>query len=126
MIKIFFYNSTDKLSKSCLPGIRDLDIKCINVSSRKIANRIKLLGVTKIPTLYCKNENDIRMLIGSQILEFLENIQEPESAAEQEQEVPADTASEVGSTEVLTPSKSPPEEDSEEQIDLSRLIKSKK
>lgn len=126
MIKIFFYNSTDKLSRTCLPGIQELEIKCINVSSRKIADRIKLLGVTKIPTLYCKNENDIRMLIGSEILEFLQNIQEPEQAVEEPEQEIADTGSEVGSAEVLTATRPPPEEDSEEQIDLSRLIKSKK
>lgn len=120
MLKILFYNPREEISKACLPGIRELDIKCISVNSTRLVQRIKQLGITQIPTLYCKNGNDIRILIGDQILHFLQSINNVD------QEEIQDENSELASTEVLQASHAPEREereDSEEEIDVSKLLK---
>jgi len=116
MLKILFYNPRDEISKACLPGIRELDIKCISVNSTRLVQRVKQLGITQIPTLYCKNGNDIRILIGDQILHFLQSIHNVEEERHDED-------SEVASAEVLEASRPPEREDSEEEIDVSKLLK---
>jgi len=122
MLKIFFYNPNEKISKKCLPGITQLDIKCISVNSRKIVDRVKTLGITRIPTLYCRNDNDIRILIGDEIIHFLDSV----NSAQQTEVIDHgnnEETSEIGSVEVLEASRPEPREDSEEEIDVSKLLK---
>lgn len=74
MIKLFFYNSNDKLSVEAYNFIKsnDMDVECIEITGKNVACRVKRLGITQVPTLYIKSRGNIRMLIGTDIISFFD------------------------------------------------------
>lgn len=73
MIKLFFYNKEDRTSQIAYKALmkNGVDITPFEITGRNVANRLKQIGVTKIPTLYIRDQRNMKMLVGDEILEFL-------------------------------------------------------
>jgi len=89
-----------------------VDIKPIEVTGVNVAKRLKSIGVTHVPTLYLRDKRNTKMLVGPEILQFLQQNEESEEEvpfqhrsrqtyAPPRRESPVKEASEsVGSSEI--------------------------
>jgi len=57
-----------------------VDIRALEVTGRNVADRLKRVGITQIPTLYLRDKRNSKMLVGQEILDFLEQEEESEEA----------------------------------------------
>lgn len=88
MIKLFFYNSNDKLSTEAYNYLKanGLDVTCLEITGRNVADRVKRLGITQVPTLYIKSKGNIRMLIGKDIVNFFDTQTESDDSSSMDEE----------------------------------------
>lgn len=88
MIKLFFYNSNDKLSTEAYNYLKanSLDVTCVEITGRNVADRVKRLGITQVPTLYIKSKGNIRMLIGKDIVNFFDTQTESDDSSSMDEE----------------------------------------
>lgn len=85
MIKLFIYNKESPQSQKAYRALMEagVDIKTIEVTGKNVANRLKVIGVTHVPTLYLRDKRNVKMLVGDEILEFLQPEEEEFSDIEQ-------------------------------------------
>ena len=78
MFKLFFYNRENKDSQIAYKALMEtgLQFKPIEVNGKNIAERLKRIGVTHIPTLYLRDDRTVKMLVGAEIMSFLQPPQE--------------------------------------------------
>lgn len=80
MIKLFVYNNEDRMSQIAYGALMraGVDIRALEVTGQNVANRLKRVGITQIPTLYLRDKRNSKMLVGQEILDFLEQEEEQE------------------------------------------------
>lgn len=118
MLKLFFYNNESRDSQIAYKALMNagVEFQPFEVTGRNVANRLKRVGITHVPTLFIKDSRNSRMLVGPEIVQFLENADEssedvpvqhkarqtyaPRRKARDEPEPESD--SDVGSDEVST------------------------
>jgi len=49
-----------------------VDIQTIEVTGQNVAKRLKMIGVTHVPTLYLRDKRNVKMLVGNEIMQFLQ------------------------------------------------------
>src|SRR5436853_7486803 len=104
MLKLFFYNRDDQLSQQTLYALKQAgaNFKEIEVTSKALASRIKRIGISQVPTLYLRDNRSVKMLVGSEILNFLE----PEDEFDEESyEVPKEPIKKVAKKSKVAVSK---------------------
>lgn len=80
MIKLLFYNKESRDSQMAYKALMQagVDIKTIEITGKNVAKRVKAIGITHVPTLYLRDKRNTKMLVGNEILEFLQNEEESE------------------------------------------------
>lgn len=85
MIKLFIYNRESPESQMAYRALMQsgVDMKTIEVTGQNVARRLKTIGVTHVPTLYLRDDRNVKMLVGREILEFLQEDEESSSVSQE-------------------------------------------
>lgn len=86
MLKLFIYNKNDRMSQQAYKALMQgqVDFTPFEVTGTNVAKRLSNIGINTVPTLYVKDDRNVRLFVGQEIIDLVEKqvMQSEESSEE--------------------------------------------
>lgn len=119
MIKTLFFNPNTRDYMVVQQALvkAQIDFEPFPVTGRNVSERLKTIGINRLPALYIRNDRNIKILIGQEIFELLQQYEVQEE--EEEESVPFRYRAKQTYARSSKPKKKTVKYDSSEEIESS-------